>query len=155
MTGLDRAARRCAAAILLSLGLVAVAAAQTAPAKTAAAQAASPGDPIPVTYVAKAENPLNRFEIVSLGSFPIMLFYTGFFSDLALYIANFPDPIYLPWPMKNEKSYSATLTDSERVTRIGIALGASVLVGGVDAYLHAVKVKKAKRLREAAESVSP
>jgi hypothetical protein len=100
----------------------------------------------------KPENPISRLEIVSLGSFPILLFYTGFVFDLQRFVANNFDTAYAPWPIQS--SYSAQLTDSERLTRIGVALGGCLIVGCVDAYLHQVKLKKAKRLREAASSLS-
>jgi hypothetical protein len=117
--------------------------------------AAAKGDPIPLSAAApaKAENPWSRFEIVSLGSFPIMLFYADFAFDLGRYIAKGFDVAYAPWPLKSIGA--ASLSDSERLVRIGATLGASLLVGAVDAYLHAKKASKAKRLRQAQESAGP
>ena len=108
-------------------------------------------DLLSVAVPAKPENPFSRFEIISLGSFPIMLFYTGFTFDLGRYVANSFNASYAPWPFQNE--YSVALTDSDRLTRIGAALGASMVVGAIDAYLHAEKLKKARRLHAAAESL--
>jgi hypothetical protein len=130
--------------------------AQTAPAHEAQAQTASAPpaaqeDALPLAVSAKPENPYSRFEIVSLGSFPFMLFYTGFVFDLGRYAANSFDSSYAPWPFQG--AYSVALSDSDRLTRIGAALGASMVVGAIDAYLHAAKLKKAKRLREARESL--
>ena len=105
------------------------------------------------TASAKPENPFRRFEIVSLGAFPIMLFYSDFFFDLDRYAANGFNYLYVPWPFKTQSS--APLTDSDRYARIGAALGACVVVGAVDAYLHAMKIKKAQRLREAQDSAEP
>jgi hypothetical protein len=99
----------------------------------------------------KAENPFLRFEIVSLGSYPITLFYTDFGFDLQRWVAKGYDSAYAPWPFKS--TFSATLTDSERLTRLGVALGVSFAVGAVDAIIHASKVKAAKRLREARLSI--
>ncbi len=99
------------------------------------------------------ENPFRRFEIVSLGAFPIMLFYSGFFFDLQRYFVNDFNSLYAPWPFQS--STSAPLTDADRYTRIGAALGACAVVGLVDAYLHHLKVVKAERLREATESDAP
>jgi hypothetical protein len=99
------------------------------------------------------ENPFRRFEIVSLGAFPIMLFYSGFFFDLQRYFANDFNSLYAPWPFQS--STSAPLTDADRYTRIGAALGACAVVGLIDAYLHHLKVAKAERLREATESDAP
>lgn len=114
-------------------------------AAAATAQAAAPPPAAP-------ENPIGRFEIVSLGSFPIMLFYTGFAFDLTQYAASNFDSAYAPWPFKNE--YSAPLSDADRLTRIGVALGACVVVGAVDAYIHAQKARAAKRLRAASLEAS-
>jgi hypothetical protein len=118
--------------------------AAAAPAAAAAALPVVPAGP---------ENPFRRFEIVSLGAFPIMLFYSGFCFDLERYIANGYNSQYAPWPFQNQ--YSAPLTDADRYTRIGAALGACVVVGAIDAYIHAMKVKKARRLREAQEASEP
>ncbi len=122
-----------------------------APAPAAPVAPASHDDILSVAAPAKPENPFSRFEIVSLGSFPIMLFYTGFTFDLGRYVANGFSASYAPWPFQNE--YSAALTDSDRLTRIGAAFGASMIVGAIDAYLHAEKLKKARRLHAAAESL--
>jgi hypothetical protein len=110
--------------------------------------AGSKGDPIPLTLPVKEENPFGRFEIVSLGAFPIMLFYVGFAFDLERYVENGFDTSYAPWPFKG--ATSATLSDKERITRLSVALGSSLIIGGVDAYLHAKKVKAARLAREAA-----
>ena len=157
MTGLGI---RCMASAILALATAATIFAQVtavpvpaAPLPTTPAPAAPAihDDILSVTAPAKPENPFSRFEIVSLGSFPIMLFYTGFTFDLGRYVANGFSASYAPWPFQNE--YSAALTDSDRLTRIGAALGASMVVGAIDAYLHAEKLKKARRLHAAAESL--
>ena len=119
----------------------------------AAAPAASAPAAAPLVLPAGPENPYRRFEIVSLGSFPIMLFYSGFCFDLGRYFANDFNSLYAPWPFQNQ--YSAPLTDADRYARIGAALGACVVVGAIDAYIHAMKVKKARRLREALEASEP
>jgi len=95
----------------------------------------------------KAENPLLRLEIVSLGSYPISLFYIGFVYDIKRYYENNRDSAYLPWPFNATSSVS--LDNSERVARLEAALCLSLSVGVIDALIHASKVKKAKRLREA------
>ena len=123
-------------------------AAQNLGAQSAPAQST----PIPLTLPDKSENPFSRFEIVSLGAFPIMLFYTSFAFDLGSYVANGFDSTYAPWPFKSAKS--AVLSDKDRITRLSVTLGASLIVGAVDAYMHAKKLEKAKRLREASETLS-
>jgi len=131
------------------------AAAPGAAAPAAAAPAAqAPSDALPLFKPNQApENPLLRLEIVSLGSFPIMLFYTGFVFDLQRFIATDFNLSYAPWPYQS--IYSAQLSDSERLTRVGVALGASLVLGGVDAYLHQLKLKKARRLHDAAAESNP
>ena len=94
------------------------------------------------------ENPYMRFEIVSLGAFPIMLFYTGFVFDLTLCIANGFDSYYAPWPFAGPSSYSANLPESDREKRILVALGGCAVVGAIDAVIHAKKVKRARLLEE-------
>ena len=131
--------------------------ASTAPAaapSAAAAAAAAQADALPLlTPNASPENPLLRLEIVSLGSFPIMLFYTGFVFDLGRYFSNNLDSSYAPWPFQS--IYSAPLSDSDRLTRAGVALGASLVVGGIDAFLHQMKLRKARRLHDAASDTNP
>ena len=89
------------------------------------------------------ENALRRFEIVALGSYPIMLFYTGLGSDLSAYIGSGYDPSRAPWPFKNE--YSAELSDSERLQRLGTAALASLFVAGLDAAIHEVRLRREER----------
>ena len=159
MTGLGI---RCMATAILALATAATIFAQVTAVPVPAPATPLPTTPAPaapaihddilsVTAPAKPENPFSRFEIVSLGSFPIMLFYTGFTFDLGRYVANGFSASYAPWPFQNE--YSAALTDSDRLTRIGAAFGTSLIVGAIDAYLHAEKLKKARRLRAAAETL--
>ncbi len=125
-----------------------------APGAAAAPPAAAPSDALPLFKPAEApENPLLRLEIVSLGSFPITLFYTGFIFDLQRYIANGFNVNYAPWPVQS--IYSAQLSDTDRLTRVGVALGFSLVVGGIDAYLHQQKLKKARRLHDAAAGSNP
>jgi hypothetical protein len=132
--------RRRAITIVALLSLLAVLhlGAQTVPSSDALPQ---------LDQEKKAENPFLRFEIVSLGSYPFTLFYTDFGFDLQRWFANGYDSAYAPWPFKG--TYSAPLDDSQRLTRLGVALGVSFVVGAVDAIIHASKVKAAKRLREA------
>jgi len=99
---------------------------------------------------AKPENPWRRFEIVSIGAFPISLFYMGFGFDLGGYIGSGFDSRYAPWPFQN--SSSVLPTDSQRLGRIGAAVGLSLVIGGIDAIIHQAKIKAAAR-REAAKSV--
>jgi hypothetical protein len=147
---------RRAALLLFLLLCAACLGAQAAPAPAAlapAAQAAPAGDALPKLEQAKAENPVSRFEIVSLGSYPITLFYVDFAFDFQSWLAHGRDANYAPWPVKGV--FSTSLTDSQRLTRLGAALGLSFAVGAVDAIIHAKKVKAAERLREARLSMDP
>ncbi len=117
----------------------------TAPA--AAAAALPPGFGETET---KPENPWRRFEIVSIGAFPIALFYTGFGYDLGGYIGSGFDSRYAPWPFQN--SASILPTDSQRLTRIASAVGLSLFIGGIDAIIHAAKIRAEAR-QEAAKRV--
>jgi hypothetical protein len=81
---------------------------------------------------------LRRFEIISLGAFPILLFYTRFIYDSSLFIkSGFDgdgfDSSYAPWPFRNENSY--TPTTSEQVARVLTAAGLSLVLGTIDALI--------------------
>ena len=129
--------------LALFLGLAALGAMSLA-AEAASAPAVSPALG---SGAAKEENPFSRFEIVSLGSVPIVLFYTDFAFDLQRCAAHDFSRAYAPWPIKDE-SYVA-LTQEEVAWRLGTALGLACVVGAVDGFIHATKLKAAKRQREA------
>jgi len=81
---------------------------------------------------------IRRFEIISLGAFPILLFYTRFIYDSTLYVqsgidGNGFDSKYAPWPFRNENSY--TPTTEEQMARIFTAAGLSLALGTIDALL--------------------
>lgn len=105
----------------------------------------------------KRENGLRRFEIIALGSYPIMLFYTNLGFDLSGYIGSGYDPSRAPWPFKNE--YSAAVSDSEKLARLGTAALASVLVAGIDAVVreigHRREERASRRLFEAVPGGPP
>lgn len=88
----------------------------------------------------KRENGLRRFEILAFGSFPIALFYTNFGFELGAYIQSNFDSRYAPWPFSGE--YTSSISDSERFGRMGVAVGISLLVAGVDAILVASLEKR-------------
>jgi hypothetical protein len=113
----------------------------------AGAQATVDPDVLAVPDEIKNENPIRRLEIVSLGSYPIALFYVGFMYDIKRYYENGRDSAYAPWPFRGSNAVS--LDNSERMARLEAALALSLTVGVIDGIIHASKVKKAKRLREA------
>ncbi|PKL25626.1 MAG: hypothetical protein CVV47_06120 [Spirochaetae bacterium HGW-Spirochaetae-3] len=76
---------------------------------------------------------LRRFEIVSLGAFPIILFYTRFAFDLKRYADNGFEGEFVPWPFKNENSYEPS--DAEQWRSVLTAAGVSVAFGALDAFL--------------------
>ena len=141
------------AALIFGLAAAESLTAQTQASSPSAAPAAAASSTALPLAPSGPENPFRRFEIVSLGTFPIMLFYSDFGFDLQRYSAHNFDSLYAPWPIKSPTS--APLTDSERYARIGVALGACVIVGAIDAYFHAMKVRKARRLHDALESAQP
>lgn len=121
--------RRRIAACLFALVVVSMAAGQGSQMVSSAA--------VPEPYT-KDEFPawaigVRRFEIVSLGAFPILLFYTRFTADMQRYINNHLDGAFVPWPFKNENSY--TPTDSEQITYVLTAAGLSLVFGAIDAIL--------------------
>lgn len=115
----------------LSLSLVAVAVAFPQSAETPAAESLpepyGPGEFPPWLDAAR------RFEIVSLGAFPILLFYTRFASDAARYVRNGFDAEYAPWPFKDEQSYEPS--DDEQWKSVLTAAGLSVAFAAVDAII--------------------
>lgn len=78
-------------------------------------------------------NGFRRFEIVSLGSFPLMLFYTRQVYDMYRYIDNGFDRSYTPWPFK--PANAASLSSSEQWTNILIAGGLAVVIATIDAII--------------------
>lgn len=74
---------------------------------------------------------LRRFEIVSLGAFPILLFYARFGFDLKRYIENGFSAAYAPWPFKSETSYKPT--DDEQIQGVLTAAALSLAFGTLDA----------------------
>jgi len=111
---------------------------------TAAAQTAAPGA-LPGAFVEEDRSPfltgLRRFEIVSFGAFPIMLFYANLGFDLARYARSGYDPYYAPWPLKSEYSYKPTTP--EILASIGTAALLSVGVGTLDAVIRASRARRA------------
>ncbi len=83
---------------------------------------------------------IRRFEIVSIGVFPIMLFYTRFSFDVYRYVANGFDTVYAPWPFRNEFSYKPT--DAEQYQMVLVAGVTSLIFAGVDAFLYYQKARK-------------
>ncbi|OHD22858.1 MAG: hypothetical protein A2Y38_09710 [Spirochaetes bacterium GWB1_59_5] len=75
---------------------------------------------------------LRRFEIVSLGAFPILLFYTRFGFDLKRYVQHGFSAEYAPWPLKSETSYVAS--DDEQILSVATAVGLSLAFGAIDAF---------------------
>jgi hypothetical protein len=75
---------------------------------------------------------LRRFEIISLGAFPILLFYTRLGFDFSRYLEHGFQAEYAPWPLKNEKSYVAT--DDEQMLSVVTAAGLSITFGALDAF---------------------
>lgn len=105
----------------------------------AAAPSALPG-----AFVQEDRSPfltgLRRFEIVSFGAFPIMLFYSNLGFDISRYVRFGYDPFYAPWPFKSEYSYKPSTP--EIVASIGTAVVLSVGIGALDAIIRASRVRR-------------
>jgi hypothetical protein len=107
------------------------------------AQPAAP-NPLPEPYGAE-EFPdwalsLRRFEIVSLGALPVVLFYTRLVFDFGRYTQNGFNPSYAPWPFKNEYSYRPS-PQEQRDVFVSAAL-VSLGLGLIDAII--VNAKRAR-----------
>jgi hypothetical protein len=94
-------------------------------------------NPLPVPY-GNEEFPvwtysLRRFEIVSLGAFPILLFYSRIALDTGRYVGNGFDASYAPWPFRNEFSYKPD--SNEQWLAVKVAVGLSLGVGVLDYFL--------------------
>jgi hypothetical protein len=76
---------------------------------------------------------LRRFEIVSLGAFPILLFYSRIALDTGRYVGNGFDASYAPWPFRNEFSYKPD--SNEQWLAVKVAVGLSLGVGVLDYFL--------------------
>lgn len=116
----------------------------TVPIGKLAAQTASspsstltPAKPLPEPY-GSDEFPvwtysLRRFEIISLGAFPVLLFYSRIALDTGRYVGNGFDSSYAPWPFRNEFSYKPN--NDEQWLAVKVAVGLSLSVGVLDYFL--------------------
>lgn len=102
-------------------------------------------NPLPEPYGAEEFSPwaysLRRFEIVSLGAFPILLFYSRIALDMGRFAGNGFDSSYAPWPFRNEFSYKPDA--SEQWLAVKVAFGLSLGVGALDYFL--VSRRKARQ----------
>jgi len=131
---------RRTASILAAAAVLSFLGAGKAGAQSAEVQVPNPRV-LPGPFVEEEKSPflkgLRRFEIVSFGAFPIMLFYSNIGFDLSRYIRSGYDSYYAPWPLKSEYSYQAS--DSEILASIGTAVLLSIGVGTVDAIIRAIR----------------
>lgn len=128
MSGVGLRRPAASAAVCLALGLCL---SQVGPLH---AQALSP---LPAPYEAKEfpawAGSLRRWEIISIGVFPIALFYTRFAMDTNRYVVNGFEARYAPWPFKNEYSYAPSA--GEQRLAIAVAAGLAAGVGLLDLIL--------------------
>jgi len=96
-------------------------------------------NPLPEPYGTEEFPPwtfsLRRFEIVSLGAFPVLLFYSRIALDTGRYMGNGFDSSYAPWPFRNEFSYNPD--SDEQWLAVKVAVGLSLGVGVLDYFLLA------------------
>lgn len=122
--------RGTALAVCLALGL------SLTQARPIFAQAAA-SSPLPEPYAAEEfpawARSLRRWEIISIGVFPIALFYTRFAIDTSRFVQNGFQARFAPWPFKNEYSYAPS-ADEQRVA-VAVAAGLALSVGILDMIL--------------------
>lgn len=100
------------------------------------------GTPIPKTLLpagtakANASVParLKRMAITGAGTFPFALFYTNLIFDSIRFAGNDFQTQYAPWPFKNQ--FSAAVDTGEKFLRLGVSIGASAMVGMLDALIQ-------------------
>lgn len=137
--------RRLGIAGWLLLGVAGWSFAQTATATTPSSPSATnPTGPTAAPYK-EDEFPswalkLRRFEIITVGAFPIMYLFTGVGYDYGYYVASGFSQTYIPWPVgQGTSQWTSTnnpdLLQSKNITVISVALGLSLVVAGVDWFL--------------------
>jgi hypothetical protein len=113
--------------------------------------------PVPEPYKAEEFSPflrdLRRFEIVSIGSFPLTVFYSTFCYDSYRFVAKSAeagalDPRFLPWPLKGPDY--VPMNKDEKTGVLIAAAGASIVVGVLD-YLILKERLRAESRRQALE----
>ncbi|MCX7025494.1 MAG: hypothetical protein NT080_12910 [Spirochaetes bacterium] len=73
---------------------------------------------------------IGRFEVIAIGSFPVMYFYSSVGYDIDRWARSGFDRSYAPWPFKNEFSYRPS---AEELTRSLLTAGAlSLGVAAID-----------------------
>lgn len=77
---------------------------------------------------------LRRMTITGAGTFPFALFYTNFIFDSLRFAGNGFRSEYAPWPFKNQ--FSAVVDTNEKFLRLGVSIGASAVVGILDALIQ-------------------
>ncbi|MFH2114040.1 MAG: hypothetical protein ABIJ86_06000 [Spirochaetota bacterium] len=122
---------------LLTVLLVVVVGNLAAQAVSTPSGAKTTANPLPEPYGSE-EFPLwtyslRRFEIVSLGAFPVLLFYSRIALDTGRYVSNGFDSSYAPWPFRNEFSYKRD--SDEQWLAVKVSLGLSIGVGVLDYFL--------------------
>lgn len=121
---------------LAALALVACLALPALPAQSASGTATNP-DSLPEPY-GDDEFPvwaqaLRRFEIVSLGAFPLLLSYSRLAVDIARFIGKDFAPEYAPWPFK--PTNAAPFTAEEQWSCVLVAAGLAAAFGLADAII--------------------
>ncbi len=85
---------------------------------------------------------IRRFEVISVGAFPVLLFYTRVGYDINRWNSNGRDSKYLPWPFKNDYSYKPQTKaeidtyNSEQLQTVLIAGACSLVFAAADAFIR-------------------
>ncbi len=77
-----------------------------------------------------------RFEIIAIGSFPVMYFYSSVGWDIERWSRNGFDQTYAPWPFKNEFSYRPT--ESELMRNLVTAGVLSICLATADLVITSI-----------------
>lgn len=84
-----------------------------------------------------------RMVIISVGIFPFTSFFTQEALDTTRWIQNNYNPIYTPWPFKNQYPYVMTQAENEQVLyiSIGSAIGCAVTDYAINLIIRAIQQK--------------
>lgn len=80
---------------------------------------------------------LRRFEIIAVGAFPIVYMFSSVGYDYGYYMASGFSSDYIPWPAgSGTSSWTSTsnpqMLQNKNLTVVGVAIGVSLVLAGVD-----------------------
>jgi hypothetical protein len=111
----------------------------------AAQSAAGTESTVPNIEFPQWSKDLRRAEIVAFGTLPFSWLISTVSMDISRTVAHGGDQQYWPWPLK--PAGAPTMTNSEFITSIGVAIGISAAVAIVDHIIIKHKRRKAETLK--------